>query len=84
MFVKCYFILLRKWFLAQLNNEALDLAAKEATLVFHTVKENQTLSSTTCLSQLIRTIFGTDSKFTCAETKADAILSGTPLAIEYY
>lgn len=59
------------------DNNALDLAAKEATLVYHTVKENQTLASTTCSSRLIRTIFGADSKFSCAETKANAILCGT-------
>lgn len=57
------------------SDESLELAAKEATVVYHMVKENQTFGSTTCLSQLIRTVFGF-SKFKCAETKADAILSG--------
>lgn len=59
------------------DNSALDLAAKEALLVYHTVKENQTLSSTTCMSLLIRKYFGNNPSFTCAKTKSDAILSGT-------
>lgn len=49
-----------------------DVAAKEATLVFHTICENQSFNSMTCLSKIIRTVFE-EKKFACSRTKSAAI-----------
>lgn len=53
--------------------DQMDVAAKEATLVFHTICENQSFNSMTCLSKLIRTVFG-EKKFACSRTKSTAIV----------
>lgn len=52
------------------------LAAMEATYVYHIIKEGQTFQSTKCTSNLLRTVFGAGSNFTCAPTKAEAIATG--------
>lgn len=49
-----------------------ELAIAEATYVFHTIAHNQTFRSLDCTSKLIRTFF--EPKFTCARTKAEAIV----------
>lgn len=49
----------------------------EATFVYHLIKEGQSFQSATCTSQLIREVFGKNPDFRCAETKAEAIASGT-------
>lgn len=71
---KCGFCLIN---IATNDDEKYKIAAMEAVFVYHTVKENQTFTSTNCMSKLIRTIFSEKDDFKCAETKAEAILSGT-------
>lgn len=52
------------------------LAAMEATFVYHLVKEGQSYQSANCGSELVRSVYGSNPKFTCAATKTESIVSG--------
>lgn len=49
-----------------------ELAIAEAVYVFHTMAHNQTFRSLDCTSKLVRGLF--EPKFSCARTKAEAIV----------
>lgn len=59
-----------------MNDEKNKTAAMEALFVYHIVKEGQPFTSANCMSKLIRSVFGNNENFSCAETKTEAILSG--------
>lgn len=63
-------------FFKKIESNVDTIAAKEATLVYHLIKEGQTYRSAVCTSQLIRSVFGENANFTCGETKAEAIATG--------
>lgn len=68
---------------AKLNDETSKMAAMEAVFVYHIAKENQTFESANCMSDLIRSIFGDNPKFTCGRKKAEAILSGMYILVRF-
>lgn len=59
-----------------------ELAAKEATLAYHTVNHNLSFNSNSCSSKLISKFF--DPKFSLGKTKCEAIILNVlaPLALE--
>lgn len=59
------------------------MAAKEAKMVFHMIKENHSFRSMTCLTDMMKNVFG-QKKFDCGRTKSSAIVSNVfePMVIE--
>lgn len=59
-----------------MSDDDVNIAAMEATFVYHLIKEGQSYESADCTSELIRTIFGNNPQFKCGRTKAEAIATG--------
>lgn len=55
------------------SQEEYDLAVQEAVFAYHTLRHNHSFRSMDCTAQLTRKLY--ESKFTCARTKCDAIVS---------
>jgi hypothetical protein len=55
------------------SDSDLDLAAKEATYAFHTVKHDQSFNSMDCTSKVVKALF--EQRFSCARTKTEAIIN---------
>uniref|UniRef100_A0AAQ6A1P8 HAT C-terminal dimerisation domain-containing protein n=2 Tax=Amphiprion ocellaris TaxID=80972 RepID=A0AAQ6A1P8_AMPOC len=58
---------------AAAGDQELKRAAQEATFAYHLVRHNQSFRSMDCTAGLIRKFY--DQRFTCARTKAEAIIT---------
>lgn len=67
----------------KLTKDDLQIAACEGVWAYHVINSNHSFRSTDCSSQIIRNCFGM-TKFTCAHTKCNSIVTGVfaPYVIE--
>lgn len=63
--------------LALKSTEEIDTAAMEIVSVYHMLDENQSFRSAICNLQLIKNVYGKNTKFSCSQTKSAAILKGS-------